>query len=199
MIADAKESREVLSHTEEWRGPICSISNEEFLAGGERVARSFLVHPGAVSVVALDDQGRVALINQYRHPIRARLWEVPAGLLDHEGEDYLEGAKRELAEEADLEADTWHVLADFFASPGFTTQSSRVFLARDLRPSTIDFVREAEEAELVREFMDLDEAADAIVQGRIHSPDAVVGILAAVRARNSNWETLRDPSAPWLR
>lgn len=199
MIADTKGSKEILSRVEEWRGPIFGIVTEEIEAGGTRVARNFMDHPGAVAVIALDDDGRVALLNQYRHPVRARLWEIPAGLLDHDGEDYLEAAKRELAEEADLTAETWHVLVDWFASPGCTNESTRIFLARDLRPAATTFVREAEEAEMTLEFVDLDEAAGAIIAGRMHSPDAIVGILAALRARESNWADLRDPSEPWLR
>lgn len=199
MIADSKGAKRTLSRVEEWRGPIFSIATEEIEAGGTRVARNFMDHPGAVAVVALDDEGRVVMLNQYRHPVRAMLWEIPAGLLDHDGEDYLEAAKRELAEEADLAAGMWHVLVDWFASPGCTNESTRIYLARDLHPAETSFVREAEEAEMTLEFVDLDAAADAVIEGRMHSPDAIVGILAAVRARESGWETLRGPGEPWLR
>lgn len=199
MISDSTGAKETLSRAEEWRGPIFSIVTEEIEAGGTRVARNFMDHPGAVAVVALDDQGRIVLLNQYRHPVRATLWEIPAGLLDHDGEDYLEAAKRELAEEADLAADTWHVLVDWFSSPGCTNESTRIYLARDLRTIESGFEREAEEAEMTLEFVDLAEAAEAILAGRMHSPDAIVGILAAVRAGESGWQALRDPSEPWMR
>lgn len=199
MIADSKSAREVLSRREEWRGPVFGVVTEEIEAGGTRVTRNYLDHPGAVAVVALDDRGRVALISQYRHPVRATLWEIPAGLLDHEGEDYVTAAKRELAEEADLAARTWHVLVDIFSSPGCSDESVRVYLARDLSETATDFVREAEEAEMRLEFVDLDEAADAVLRGGVHSPTAVSGLLAAVRARESGWENLRGPREPWLR
>lgn len=198
-IADVKDPKETLSRTDEWRGALFGMVTEEIEAGGTRVTRNYLEHPGAVAVVALDDQGRVVLINQYRHAVRARLWEIPAGLIDYVGEDYLEAAKRELAEETELAADSWHVLVDMFSSPGCSNESVRIFLARDLHSVETDFVREGEEAEMTMDVVDLDEAADAVLDGRIHSPSAIAGLLAAVRARESNWESLRPAGAPWLR
>ena len=93
---------------------------------------AILEHPGAVAS-GLDDDDRLMMIFQYRHPLRRRLWELPAGLLDVAGEDPRETAKRELAEETGLAAAEWAVLIDVAPSPGFSDESVRVFLARGLR------------------------------------------------------------------
>ncbi len=91
--------------------------------------RTVVSHPGAVAVVALDDAGRVLMIRQYRHPVGYQLWEIPAGLRDAAGEPPLETARRELFEETGYRAREWHVLIDYFTSPGFTTERLRIYLA----------------------------------------------------------------------
>ena len=101
-------------------------------ADGAEFVRDVVIHPGAVGVVALDDDERVLLVSQYRHPVGHRLFEVPAGLLDVPGEPYHLAAARELYEEGHVRADEWRVLVDLFTSPGMTTESTRIFLARGL-------------------------------------------------------------------
>ena len=87
--------------------------------GADRVIdRDVVLHPGAVGVVALDDQERVLLVQQYRHPVGRKLWEPPAGLLDVAGEAPLDAARRELYEEGHCRAARWDVLVDTFTSPG---------------------------------------------------------------------------------
>jgi ADP-ribose pyrophosphatase len=163
------------------------------------VQREYVQHPGAVGILALDDAGRVLLVRQYRHPVGYELWELPAGLLDTEGEAPVEAAERELAEEADLVAQRWDVLVDWFNSPGGMDEAIRVFLARDLSevPHHERHEREHEEAGLVPVWVDLDEARDAVLAGRLHNPTAVVGVLAACAARETGWQTLRPADAPW--
>lgn len=141
----------------------------------------------------------VLLERQYRHPVRAELWEVPAGLLDVPGESPLAAARRELSEEVDLAADTWDVLVDFFTSPGGSTEALRVFLARDVHPTGQVFPRQEEEATMEHLWLDLDGAVDAVLDGRIHNPSAVVGILAAHTSRARAWAGLRPTTAPWMR
>lgn len=199
MIADSRQEAPVISRREEWRGRIVGIVTETVAFNGASMVREFVDHPGAVAIVALDDDGRLALINQYRHPVRARLWEIPAGLLDVDGENYLVAAERELAEETDLAASEWHVLADIFCTPGGSNESLRVYLARGLRTADSSYTRTEEEADMELRFVDLDEAADAVLDGRIHSPSATVGILAAARAKARGWKGLRPADAPWLR
>ena len=163
------------------------------------VTREFVRHPGAVSVVALDDRDRIVLLQQYRHPVRVLEWEVPAGLLDVDGEDPWVAAARELHEEADLQAQEWHVLVDYFSSPGGVDEALRVYLARGLShvPEDDRHEREGEELGMPARWVDLDEAQDAVLAGRIHNPSAVIGILAAHAARERGWATLRPHDAPW--
>jgi 8-oxo-dGTP pyrophosphatase MutT (NUDIX family) len=163
------------------------------------VRREYLDHPGAVAVLALDADERLLMIQQYRHPVRMRLWELPAGLLDVDGEPPWRAAARELAEEADLTAGDWHVLADWFNSPGGMDEALRVYVARDLGdvPEHQRHEREGEELDMPTRWVPLDEAREAVLAGRLHNPAAVVGILAACASRELGWSTLRPPDAPW--
>ena len=110
-------------------------------------------------------------------------------------------AARELAEETDYVAATWNTLAEFYASPGFTTEGARIFLAQDLSllPEERRTPREAEEAEFVPTWVRLDEVLDAVMDGRLHNPSTVLGVLATAQARARGWAELRPADAPWLR
>ena len=125
--------------------------------------------------------------------MRSELWEPPAGLLDIAGEVPVVAAARELAEEADLVAAQWSVLVEFYTSPGGSSEKIVVFLARGLTavPGADLFTRTDEEAGMVPVWVPLDEALAAVLAGRLHSPTAAMGILAAVAARASSWTTLR--------
>jgi len=191
--ADRSAPRPVVARTDLHHGKIWDLVSETVDLGESQVVREFLDHPGAVAVIALDDADRVLLLRQYRHPVRAELWEPPAGLRDVEGEPPHVTAARELEEEADLRAATWHLLAEFATTPGRSNERIAVYLARDVSevPDAERFVREEEEAEMVPAWVPLDEAVDAVLAGRLHSPSAVVGILAAAAARDRGWSTLR--------
>ncbi|WP_245533638.1 NUDIX domain-containing protein, partial [Actinoalloteichus spitiensis] len=116
-----------------YEGAVLALrSDDVVMPGGGTARREVLEHPGAVAVVALDEDDRVVLIHQYRHPIGRRLWELPAGLLDVSGEEPALTAARELAEEVGLAAAEWSVLVDVAASPGFTDEVVRVYLATGL-------------------------------------------------------------------
>ena len=168
------------------------------MADGSTARREIVQHVGAVAVVALDDEGRVVLVNQYRHAVHARLDELPAGLLDVRGEDPLDAAKRELAEEAQLRADEWHVLLDLHTSPGFSTESIRVYLARGLHAARAqDFVAAHEEASMTVEREPLAEAVRRALGGGITNATSVAGLLAAVHGRATDWRDLRPADAPW--
>jgi ADP-ribose pyrophosphatase len=165
--------------------------------GGE-ATRDVVVHPGAVGVIAMDDEERVLLLQQYRHATGRLLWEPPAGLLDVAGEDPLVGAKRELYEEAHLEADRWDVLVDAYTSPGMTDEAVRVYLARGVRESAQPkFEAEHEEADMPVRWVPLNEAVDAVLAGRVHNPLAVMGLLAASAASRTSYAELRSADAPW--
>jgi 8-oxo-dGDP phosphatase len=152
--------------------------------GGDSV-REVVRHPGAVAIVALDDDGRVVLLRQYRHPVDGYLWELPAGLRDAEGEPPLETAKRELAEEVQLAAERWSLLTTSFSSPGFCDELVLVYLAEGLsevgRPE--GFTVEHEELDLQVQRVPLDEAVQRVFSGNIRNASAVVGVLAAAQHR----------------
>lgn len=158
------------------------------------VRREYVRHPGAVAVLAIDDQERILLLRQYRHPVGRELWEPPAGLLDVEGEDLVVAAARELAEEADLVAGSWWHLLDYFTSPGGSDERLRIFVARDLSPvpDAERHTREAEEHGIVPEWVPLADAVAGILGGRLGNPSTVVGVLAVAAAQARDWVDL-DP------
>jgi 8-oxo-dGTP pyrophosphatase MutT (NUDIX family) len=164
---------------------------------GARIVREYVSHTGAVAVLALDDDDRVLLIKQYRHPVRAREWEIPAGLLDAAHEPPLEAARRELAEEADLVASDWAVLADYFTTPGGSDEAIRVYLARGLSATNKAFEREEEEAHMEHRWADLDECVEAVLARRVQNPSLAIGVLAAHAARARGWESLGSADAAW--
>ena len=190
---------ETLERTQRYAGPIFTVySDRVTMSGGGEATRDVVQNKGAVGVVALDDVGRVVLIRQYRHPVHQRLWEVPAGLRDVEGEDMLLTARRELAEETDYSAARFDLLVDLQTSPGFSNETIRMFLARDLTPVPDDerHERTDEEADLEIAWFDLDEAVAMILRGEITNSSTVAGLLAAARAREDGWATLRPADTP---
>lgn len=203
-IEDRHTPHTVTESTTAWSGRIVDMVEDHVVVveGQEPVVRQYTRHPGAVAVVVMrGEEGaeEILLLRQYRHPVNASLWEIPAGLLDIPGEDSLVAAERELAEEADLKAARWDVLVDFFTSPGGSTEPLRVFLARDLETTETSFEREDEEATMEYAWVSLSDALDWVLAGRLHNPSAVIGILSAHAARGRGWEGLREPGAPWLR
>ncbi|UFS99978.1 NUDIX domain-containing protein [Nocardia huaxiensis] len=187
---DTVSSRTVYS------GAILALRLDQVAMPGGRVAeREVIEHHAAVAVAALDAEDNLVLINQYRHPIGRRLLELPAGLLDKQGEDPLEAAKRELAEETGLAAREWSVLVDVALSPGFTDEALRVYLATGLyetdRPDP-----ELEEADIEIRRVPLSEAVRAALAGEITNATAVAGVLALNTARATG-ATLRPADAPW--
>ncbi|UOQ89502.1 NUDIX hydrolase [Agromyces endophyticus] len=196
-LADDPASLPITKSETVFAGRVWSIRRETFELGGAPIVREFMDHTGAVGVLALDDDDRALLIKQYRHPIRMRDWEIPAGLLDVDGEDPLVAAQRELAEEADLEASDWAVLADFATSPGGSDEVIRVYLARGLRATAEAYEREDEEAELETRWVPLDECVDAVLARRIHNGPLAIAVLAAHAARGRGWRGLGEADAPW--
>ncbi|GIF00953.1 NUDIX domain-containing protein [Paractinoplanes rishiriensis] len=183
-----------VSRVERYAGPIFTVySDQVTMSSGSTAGRDVVCAKGAVGVVALDDVDRVVLIRQYRHAVGERLWELPAGLRDVAGEDLVRGAARELAEETDLVAGRYDLLIDLHTSPGFTDEPIRIFLAREISavPEHERHVRHDEEADLEIAWFDLDEAIAMIFRGEITNAAAVGGLLAAARARDEGWVTLR--------
>jgi len=201
QVSDEPSPRRLLSSEKVYEGRIWDVVSDSFQLNedGDALTRDYIDHPGAVAVLPMNDDGEILLIKQYRHPVGMALWEIPAGLLDVEGEDFVAGAARELAEEADLVAAEWNVLADFFNSPGSSSEAIRIYLARGLSdvPGHELHVRTDEEAEIELHWLPLDAAVSAVLEGRLHNPSAVVGILAAAAAKADGFERLRPADAPW--
>lgn len=197
-IEDELEFARVSGSDLVFEGKVWNVRRDRFGYNDASIVREYVDHTGAVAILALDDQDRVLLIKQYRHPVRARDWEIPAGLLDIEGEDALTAAKRELAEEADVRAAEWSVLTDFYTSPGGSSEAIRIYLARGL--TDLDaFDRTDEEADIELRWVPLDECVDAALARRIQNPSLVLGVLAAQASKARDWSTLAPADAPWPR
>ena len=162
-------------------GKIWDIKRESFDYNGSTLVREFVAHPGAVAIVALNEQDQILLINQYRHPVREYLWEIPAGLLDVPGESKLEAAKRELLEETGFIAESWIDLIAFHTTPGGNDETISVFLARELRHQGHEIELEGEEIDMEVAWVPLDEALASVLNSEMRSPSAAVGIMAAAR------------------
>lgn len=194
----------ILATERPYSGKIVTVRIDEVaMPGGGSVRREMVEHMRAVAVVAVDDAGNVVMIEQYRHPLRRRLWELPAGLMDIEGELPSTCAARELAEEVGLAARDWSVLVDLTTSPGFCTEAVRVYLARDLREVEAPPAHD-EEADLRVLRVPLEVAVDAALDGRIVNASAVAGLLAAARVLGDGAGNgaagdamLRDAADPW--
>ena len=198
---DQPESWTVTERRVLGRGRVCDFVEDDIQApDGVGFTRQWLTHPGAVAIIALRDDGRVAVVHQYRHPVAMRLVEPPAGLLDADGEDWLVAAQRELAEEAMLRADDWRVLVDIFSTPGGVAETIRIYLARGLhqadRPD--GFEVEHEEAHMDIGWVALADLVDAAFAGHVQSPTMVTGVLALQAAQaTGRLDSLRPADAPW--
>ena len=145
----------------------------------ETFRRLVVEHPGAVIVLAVDDEERVCCIRQYRHAAQGLLIELPAGICDAEGEDPRLTAERELQEEVELQAEHWRLLMTLNPSAGITTELHRIYLARGLsRSDRGDFELHAEEAELEKLWIPVDDLVDAVLDGRIQESPMAAAVLA---------------------
>jgi 8-oxo-dGDP phosphatase len=199
-VKDDIERWPVESAQERYRDRLIGVRTDKVRMPGDTWAeRTVVEHPGAVAILALDDANRVLMIRQYRHPVGRMLWEIPAGLRDHEGEDPLGGAQRELLEETGYRAGDWRVLADYYSSPGYSTELLRIFLARDPEPipaAERDFVPQDEEAFMLSGWLPLDEAVRKVFAGELRDGPAALGIMAAYAARSQGYDQLRAADAP---
>lgn len=177
-LSDEAHAVEVLDSDVAFAGVVWDIRRERFAYGDGTLTREFLEHPGAVAVLAVDDDDRVLCIQQYRHPLQMRNWEIPAGLLDLEGEPPLEAAQRELAEEVDLVAADWQPLITMHTSPGGSDEVIHVFRATGLTAAPEVFSRDSEEADIIVRWVALDTAVDAVLAGRVHNAIFQAAVLA---------------------
>jgi ADP-ribose pyrophosphatase len=197
-VAPPRHEFRVVSSDDIYAGKVLAVRRDEVLMpGGGTAVREIMEHAGAVAVAALDPDDRLMMIYQYRHALGRRLWEMPAGLLDHAGEDPLETARRELAEEVGLAATEWSVLLDSAPSPGFSDESVRLYLATGLsdvgRPH-LD--ADDEEADLEVHWVPLADAVAMVFHGEIVNSTTVAAVLA-VHAVRTGAAQPRPPEVPW--
>lgn len=196
-IIDEVVEHPLLASQVVYSGRIWDVRHDTVDYPGAVFERDYITHPGAVGVLPMNERGEVLLINQYRHPSKRQDWEVVAGLLDVPGETPLNAAKRELAEEADLVADTWNTLIDIIAAPGGSDEAIRIYLARDVRPAAEVHERTDEESHLLSRWLPLDEAVEAILERRIQNGPMCAAVLAADAAVRRDWKGLGEPNEAW--
>ncbi|GAA3532439.1 NUDIX hydrolase [Aeromicrobium panaciterrae] len=187
-LSDSDASWPVSSTDMKYESPYVSLGIDTIVdPDGNQHGRAVVSPNDAIGILAIDDEDRLLLVEQYRHPVRRQMLEIPAGTLDVPGESALDASKRELAEEADLVAATWEPQLKLLATPGYSTEGWQVFTATGLSPvpEADRMVREAEEAHMVQWWMPFDEAVEAVLAGRFSDSLTVAAILAAqvLRAR----------------
>ncbi|MEW1913422.1 NUDIX hydrolase [Kitasatospora sp. NPDC085895] len=200
QIRDAAEQWPVRAGETPFKGRVTGVRTEEVqMPDGSWARRDYQTHPGSVSVLALDDRQRVLILRQYRHPVRQRLWELPAGLLDVPGENPLHAAQRELYEEAHCKAGEWRVLVDFYTSPGGTDEALRLFLATDLSEAEGErYAAHGEELEIETARVPLEELIRLVLAGELHNPTLITGTLALHAALTGQGVgALRPADSPW--
>lgn len=149
------------------------------LPDGGQSTREIIEHAGAVAIVALDSEGQVVLVKQYRHPVQKILLEIPAGTLEND-EAPLDCARRELEEETGLTASHWDKILTYYSTPGFTNECLHIFMARGLTAGTAKTDQD-EFIETVR--VPLSEAYQQIFTGQIADGKSIIGIQYAYSQR----------------
>jgi ADP-ribose pyrophosphatase len=198
MVEDLPPDGWPVAGTEEhYRNWLVSVRTDKVvMPDSVQAARTVITHIGAVAILALDEQDRVLMIRQYRHPVARELWEIPAGLRDVAGESLADTARRELLEETGHVAREWHVLLDSYSSPGIITERMRIFLARGLEAADSGYQRQGEEKFLRTAWVPLAEAVAAALAGKLHNGATIQGVLAGSIASSGGFSGLRAADAP---
>lgn len=175
------------------------VTDEVVMPDGGVARRDYQVHPGSVAVLAVDAHERAVVLSQYRHPVRHKLWEIPAGLLDVPGENPLLAAQRELYEEAHVKAEDWRVLTDVYSSPGGSDEAVRIFLARELSDAEGErYAVSEEEADMELARVPVGDLVHGVLAGELHNNALVVGVLAyAAATHGTGLAALRPADAQW--
>lgn len=184
-VGDTPESWPVHHVEEIWDGPAPFSVRRDTISTperpDERFGRLVLEHPGAVIVLAVDEQERALVLHQYRHPAGTRFVELPAGLLDVPDEDPLEAARRELQEEGLLLADHWTHLLSVHPSPGFSSERMEMYLATGLHEAPHrgeDFEAEHEEADMTTSWVPVDDLVEGFLAGRLTDGPLGLAVMA---------------------
>lgn len=173
-MATKKKLARVISSKVAFKSKVFSVSHQTIVEpGGLKVTRDVVLHPGSVVVLPVFPDGRILMIRQYRHAAKQYLWELVAGRKD-EGENFVQGAHRELREETGYTARRMTKMLDLFPSPGFISENMVIFLAEGLTKGEAD--PEADEKITPRIFT-LEEAQRWIRSGKIRDAKSVAGIL----------------------
>lgn len=166
-------------HRDDW---VVSVREDVVQRPGhpdETFGRLVVEHPGAVVVLAVDDDDRVCCIRQYRHAGGAVFVELPAGILDAAGEDPQVTAARELREEVELQAEQWRRLLSLYPTAGITSELHHIFLARGLsHAGRGDFELHAEEAELEKFWVPFEDLLDAVLEQKVREGPLAAAVLA---------------------
>jgi ADP-ribose pyrophosphatase len=186
-VADEPASWPVRSTRTDFEGAVISVRVDTLDYGGHTFDREVVAHPGAVAIAAIDDRDRVLVLSQYRHAAQRRMIELPAGLLDVDGEQTLLAAQRELREEGGLRAERWQQLLEYVPNPGMSTERVQIFVAQGLEPAEQQdgFEAEHEEAAMSRSWVALDDLVAAVMAGSVQNGPTVVGVLALSRSRDA--------------
>ena len=171
------------------KGMVWDVVSDTFEFNGGVLTREYVDHTGAVAVLAFNDKEELLLMKQYRRPVGKFLMELPAGLLDVPGESLLDCAKRELAEEAGLDAANWSELISFHTTPGGNTEAITVFVAKQLSKTSLVFEATGEEVDMPKSWVPIAEDVRLVLSGKIMSPSAVVGIMAYQLSKDSSPKT----------
>lgn len=156
-----------------YRGKALSLKLEQVTYPDGTTGKLEIVrHPGGAAVVAINEMKEICLIRQYRYAAGDWIWEVPAGRIEHK-EDPLETAKRELAEEAGIIAETWSSLGFIYPSPGICDERIHLYKAYDLTQKKVSH----EDGEYIEiHWLPLEKAINLIIEGKIIDAKTIVAL-----------------------
>lgn len=181
MPKDQSVDLETIDQSVVFEGRVWNVVTDTFDFGGQKLARDYIKHPGAVAVICINEANEILMIRQYRRPVGKFLWELPAGLLDVVGEPEVEAAKRELAEEAGFAAGHIEHLVTFHPSPGGNSETITIFFAKDLVPIEYDFEKTGEEVDLQPTWIPINEAIASVMASEIKNSISMLAILTLAR------------------
>ena len=175
LFTESSLREETVSSREAYSGSFLHVYHDEVsLPNGGGASREYIRHVGAVCIVALDEQGRIAMERQYRYPVGETVYEIPAGKLDSKQEDPLLAAQRELREETGITAGRMENLGEFYPTCAYSDEVIHIFLARD--PSYGE--RSTDEDEFLSvEMVPLAEVKDMIMRGEIPDGKTQAAVL----------------------